>query len=683
MVVDIGEGRVINSFAPTEALGAGVDRLPMGATETLLSKSVLDKVLQSGWQTVTYRQNTELEAEAWHWNPQGKWSDPAGKGYFTGDATPGKPIAHSWGYSLPHRGFTPAGGGPSNYSRLDDGETNTYWKSNPYLSKHFLGEERPQWVVVDLKTKQEVNAIRIAWGEPYARSYMVEYWKGEDAMGKAGEGSWTPFPKGKVMDGKGGSADLTLMEMPMEVRFVRVWMTESSGSCDDHGSQDIRNCLGYAIRELYLGTKTADGKFHDAVYHKADKTQTQMYCSSVDPWHTPEDEYRKGGDQAGFDLFFQSGVTRGLPAMVPIAMLYGTPDDAVAELAYLEKRHYPISYVEMGEEPDGQYVQPEDDAALYVLFAKKLHALDPKLKLGGPVFQGVNEDIEAWPDAAGKTSWFGRFLDYLKAHDAMNELAFFSFEHYPYEPCETSWDMLYKEPQLITHIMDVWRKDGLPEDVPMFNTETNLSWNLNGRFMDMFGALWTADSIGAFLAAGGKATYHFHYLPFEAGHGCGGSWGTFSMQTADKQHQVESPTAEFFASQVVSRTWVQPGDGIHKMYPAESDVKDAAQHTLVTAYAVLRPDGQWSLLLLNKDPEEAHAVKPEFRQGAGRMFYFRGKVNVTTFGAAQYKWHVDGQNGYADPAGPPASSVVQAAEETRFELPKKSIVVLTGMIDQR
>jgi hypothetical protein len=38
--------------------------------------------------------------------------------------------------------------------------------------------------------------------------------------------------------------------------------------------------------------------------------------------------------------------------MISIAMLYSTPEDAAAELKYLEQRGYPFSYVEMGEEPD-------------------------------------------------------------------------------------------------------------------------------------------------------------------------------------------------------------------------------------------------------------------------------------------------------------------------------------------
>ena len=131
------------------------------------------------------------------------------------------------------------------------------------------------------------------------------------------------------------------------------------------------------------------------------------------------------------DLFYTSGITNNLPAMIPISMLYGTPEDAAAQITYVEKRGYPISYIEMGEEPDGQKMLPEDYGALYIQFATALHKVDAKLKLGGPVFEGVTEDIRVWPDSKGRVSWLGRFIEYLTEHNRLGDLAFVSFDTIP------------------------------------------------------------------------------------------------------------------------------------------------------------------------------------------------------------------------------------------------------------
>jgi len=155
IVVDAAPGHSTNSIRPTEALGAGIDRIGYTDADKLYVEPTITQVLAAGWQTVTYRQNTELHMEAWHWNPRGTWSDPSGKGYFVGNATPGaEPIRHSYGYGLPHRGVTRDDGTDAEgYSRLTDGDPDSYWKSNPYLTQAFTGESdslHPQWVIVDL-----------------------------------------------------------------------------------------------------------------------------------------------------------------------------------------------------------------------------------------------------------------------------------------------------------------------------------------------------------------------------------------------------------------------------------------------------------------------------------------------------------------------------------------------------
>jgi hypothetical protein len=324
---------------------------------------------------------------------------------------------------------------------------------------------------------------------------------------------------------------------------------------------------------------------------------------------------------------------------------------------------------------------PEDYGALYLQFATALHSVDPALKLGGPVFEGVNEDILVWPDAQGKVSWLGRFVDYLKAHGRLADLAFMSFEHYPYEPCKIQWSSLYDEPALITNILRVWRDDGLPPNTPLFITEVNIAWATGEAFVDIFGALWLADYVGAFLTAGGDGLYYFHYLPSAVHGGCNQSYGTFGMFTVDSNYQILQPTSQFFASQMLTQEWAQPGDGDHRVFPVTSDILDPAGHVLVTAYAVHRPDGQWSLLVINKDQHNAHPVRIAFHdREAATDRTFTGPTTIITFGSAQYRWHASGRDGFADPDGPPARSMVTAGADTVFDLPGASVSVIRGTL---
>jgi hypothetical protein len=431
---------------------------------------------------------------------------------------------------------------------------------------------------------------------------------------------------------------------------------------------------------------SATGEFRDLLQHSPDQKQTLTLCSSVDPWHDPSDLYvapdrMESGDQPGFDLFFTSGITRGLPAIVPIAMLYSTPEDAAAQMTYLKKRGYPVLYVEMGEEPDGQYMLPEDYATLYLQFATALHKVDPGFKLGGPVFEGVTEDIKVWPDAQGRTSWLGRFLDYLKVHGRLQDLAFMSFEHYPYDGCETPWKNLYQEPELIEHIMKVWRDDGLPPDIPLLDTETN---DHGGEAaVDIFGALWLADSFGGFLTAGGKSTHYYHDLPYSPPHpACDNSWGTYHMFMVDEHYEIKRKTSQYYAAQLLTREWAQPADAEHRLFTASSDVKDAEGHVLVTAYPLQRPDGQWSLMLINKDYDHSHSVRVAFSNPEGNSS-FSGPVTMITFGKAQYQWHPNRKQGFADPNNPPVTTTLKVDPNTSYELPAASVTVLRGNLRDR
>jgi hypothetical protein len=679
--VHIDTTKPINSFDPDAALGSTLDVLSHVLIDRTFTPHIIQESLSAGYGPISYRNNSELRMAAWHWTENGTWSDAAHEsGYFTGSAeTNTKTTRYIISYALPHRGFATSGDRPLQGPNL------SYWKSNPYLTSKFSGEPdelHPQWVIVDLQSEKQINAVKIQWQSPYATKYEVQYWQGIDALDfdKGPKGTWNTFAAGTITGSKGNTVTLKLADTPVSARWIRVLMTESSNTCDDHDPNDVRNCVGYAMQEIKTGTIDPSGAFAEAPRAAADKA-IEYEASSIDPWHSSEDG-RMGGDyqHTGFDLFFQSGITNNLPAMIPVTMLYGTPEDAANEIAYVEKRGYKISYVEMGEEPDGKHAMPEDYAALYLQWAAAIHKVDPTLKLGGPVFEGVNEDITLWPDAQGRISWLGRFVDYLKSHNRLGDLAFVSFEHYPFEPCMITWKTLYTEPQVMKHILEVWRADGVPADVPLMVTESHLAAQLTGPMSTIFSGLWLADNVGSFFEGGGAAFYHSPIQPQVVQPSCLG-WASWSNFVSDDMYNIKGYTALYFSAHMLNNEWLQHRSGVHKMFPTALDIKDADGNQLVTSYAVLRPDGNWSVMLVNRDENSPHTIRVELdgaKQKRGATF--SGPVTVTSFGSDQYVWVQDGANSHADPDHPPVGTTVTADASTTYTLPKASVTVIRGKI---
>src|SRR5436190_14748854 len=84
ITVNFTPGHPANRFIPSHAFGAGVDGHAEGETNRQLSPANIAAMLSAGFKPLTYRLRTELAGEAWHWNPNGSWSDPAhGQGYWT------------------------------------------------------------------------------------------------------------------------------------------------------------------------------------------------------------------------------------------------------------------------------------------------------------------------------------------------------------------------------------------------------------------------------------------------------------------------------------------------------------------------------------------------------------------------------------------------------------------------
>ena len=663
-------GHPSKQFDPSIAFGAAIDGHEKGELAQMLSPENVREMLSAGLKPITYRLRTELAGEAWHWNPNGSWSE-VNSGYWISDDKPGSSdLSLSYGYRLPRRGNTFDQANDDDYSRLDDGDSRTFWKSNPYLDRHFTGQPDvtlPQWILIDLGKKKLINAIRLNWAEPFATVYDVQFgdFSSLEAISQSQPSEWHTFPNGEIRTRHGGDVKIRLSTEPVSTRFVRVLMKESSER-SSLKSRDVRAHVGYAMREIFVGMLDSEQRFHDEISHARDNaTQTPIYVSSTDPWHRPQDKDSMI-EQAGFDRIFKSGLTNQMPMLTPVALLYDTPENAAAELRYLKARGYPVSRIELGEEPDGQFVTPEDYGALYIEFASALHEVDSNIKLGGPSFQDIAE---------GKDDWLRRFVTYLGYRGHLEDYTFSSFEWYPFDyVCEPTGPQLKESTRLLTKLLTAMRKAEPRDGVPWIMTEYGYSVFGGRPEIDIEGALFNADAVANFLTLGGEQAFLYGYEPNELLQEVECSQGNNMLFLIGDDGRISYRMPTYYAALLLTHEWTKPGGGLHQLYQATTD------DPLITAYATMRPDGLWAVLLINKDPDNAREVRIEFEcEEPGcedaKVGYSHGEVDLYQYSRNEYQL---GSDFRVMRDRPPVHQRVKVGSNTTLKIPAYSLSVVRG-----
>ena len=664
LLVRIDATRPAASFLPDEAFGAGLDGLEENDLARVYSPENIKTMAGAPYRRLAYRLRTELGVQAWHWNEAGSWSDAENReGYWTSSDKAAGPLLTSFGYRLPRRGSTIDQAENDGYSRLDDGDESTFWKSNPYLDAHFTGEDNalhPQWVLIDLGRRRNVNALRILWGEPYATRYEAQYWDGEDSdySNSLEAGVWRRFAGGQVQDGKGGDSLVRLSDDPVSVRFVRILLFSSSGTAPKKES-DLRDRLGFAVRELFLGVLDGQDGLQDVIEHGASNSnQTLMTVSSTDPWHRVIDRDPKSA-QPGFDRIMASGLGRGNPVLIPVPVLYNTPENAAAEIRFLQSRNFPLGGIELGEEPDGQGMSPEHYGALYLQFTGVVHGIDPALVTGGPGFQSEVEGWNTLADAVGERSWMKRFLAYLRERRHLDDFGFFSFEWYPFDSfCETPAGQLMKQPELMKKVFAYLEEEGVPRDIPWIISEYGYSSFAGRAEVELPAALLNAEIVAQFLMLGGKTAYAYGLEPnrpmreLDQCNDHDRLWGNLMMFQAGPGGKAKWLLPAFYGGKMLVEEWAEPINARHRLFPV-TVMKEKKVPEDVTAYAVYRPDGRWAVLLLNKGGDRIRLEGVRFDTPDARGIDWHGPFTVIQYSPQQYLWRADGAKGRPVRSRPP------------------------------
>lgn len=574
--------RVVGVFRPEEAFGVAIDGGDAAEARALLNPNNALAMRAAGFKSASYRLRTELAGQVWHWSSYGRWSDEEHhQGYWTGDAVRNDDHDLSFGYRLPRRGNSRDEADDDGFSRIDDGDVSSFWKSNPYLDPKLdgIGIER-QWVIVDLGRERSIDTAQIRWAEPYAAQFRVQRWAGASPY----DGKWTDLTS--ILSGHPGAQSV---EFPRAAtRFVRIVLEKSSHVS---AGKDPRDAMGYAIGELEIGSSSASG-LHDYVRHSpSGREQTQITVSSTDPWHREVDLDRDAAQPSLVGLHARD-LFAG-PFMIPLPLLTDTPDNAIAEVQYFSRRGVPIKAVELGEEPEGQLAPPRMVAALYGRLASRLALNAPGIPIGGPSL--IDPAADTTLDDMDQ-SWTSAFLQSLQGSHAAPPIAFLSTELYPVENlCDTNERMLRNVARAPERLAARFRQDGAGGLAPVI-TEYGLSPYGGKALGGMVAALADAEILARSLSKGVTRAYLYGTSPTSPVRGnrpCAGS-GNLTLWTSGRSGRIISPSIRLRVFQALRDRWSNPRDTQEQM------VAVAGSPPGIDAFALKRADSSVSLLLINR-----------------------------------------------------------------------------------
>jgi len=344
--------------------------------------------------------------------------------------------------------------------------------------------------------------------------------------------------------------------------------------------------------------------------------------------------------------------------MMALPVLYDTPENAVQLAAYLQYSGIAVSRYELGEEPDGQRVDPKDFGVLYAQVSRGVRKAVPDVVMGGPSF--VTLDVEPGDDQTyrfDKRWWLRDFLGELHRRKQSRDFRFLSFEWYPFDDVDgKDSEQLPRAFGMLARTM----RSLCSFHLPLVIGEYNYSVFPCRQEVDLAGALLNAETAAQFLCGGGDAAFYYGYEPNKLD-GSSGSWGNQLMLLARKGGTV--PVATYQALRMLSYDWMEPRGGLHFILPVRIHDNDK---TMINAFAVKRPDGVISLLVINKDANTPLKLSVK---GLGKA-----SVMLTTYSSAYYSWRADGDNGHPSLNLPPLSTKIPAGQP--ITIPPWSLSVL-------
>ncbi len=286
--------------------------------------------------------------------------------------------------------------------------------------------------------------------------------------------------------------------------------------------------------------------------------------------------------------------------------------------------------------------------------------------LGGPSFQSLwdSDPMMAWAGYSGveDQSWLTRLLAYLNGRGRERDLAFVSFEWYPFDDicAPPGPHRLRRGPALLADALAELHDQGLPRDTPLLMTEYGYSAFATQAEVDLPGALFNADTVGT-IPDSREAPPPICTVtnPARFTRGRTATPGGITPCFCPTSDGAFWPAPRLI---MAPSYWPSNGPGTQpsRIGSIRRGSKAFRTDAALSAYSVKRPNGLWSVLLINKDPgtRSGPRIPLHWDRPGPDIVALRGPADLYQFSADQYRWRTDGKRSQPARDRPPAHTVL-------------------------
>jgi len=636
-----------NATLHPESPGVAVRPSPLlGVPLCVWNDSSLFNTLKNGMQErgdKVFRFPNGSYSDIYHWNGTGKYDVDSIWVADKSTYTPG------WAGGSLHRGMTNG----NDYSLIADGDTSTYWWSNP---------EHPSaagWFLMDLADAKSVDSVALWLGTNRPDSVQLLAWTGSNSA--------YPAPH-QQMDGSGWATVARLkagafvgFKLPsaVDARYVAVRPLGTIAK-------------GWQVREF----KVLNAGVAVSNHAKKAASQSPIYAISTHP-STRNYNY-------SFNWDFEAFMTwvKAYPNSEPLVCVNygtGTPQEAAAWVNYANKvKGYGIKRWQIGNEQSGQWeeagcVTARQYAERFVQYAKAMKAVDPTIEIEGPVLAGTEFVTQASGDYDGR-SWMGGFLYYVDSAEkatGMRLVDGIDFHNYPYwftgkptaaammKACDANGA------QYDSLIALMARTISSPASREILMTEFNTSTVTSSMEMEASAGTAAGLQFAHFIQRfGNRGLTNLWELYTGIVKGADGTYGSLSALVKPTQGEWSSlgypPNATFWSTRTIAKQWLDP-NGNDTILPVDPIAG-------VRLFAV-RNSGRVSVLALNMTGDSASV-------SLDAALFPKGG-DVLSWGTGEYLWTGTDEDARAIPDNGPSSKAF-AAWNGSFKVPPYGMAVARG-----